>query len=71
MHYKDTYEPNPVRSFMTSPAIISPTTDGTNAVEPGISLLSVHFRWAPGGQMQFVLQLIDMSSMGLVGSSFE
>ena len=56
---------------MTSPAIMSPTTDGTNAVEPGISLLSVHFRWAPGGQMQFVLQLIDMSSMGRVGSSFE
>ena len=25
----------------------------------------------PGGQMQFVLQLIDMSSIGLVGSSFE
>ena len=43
---------NLVRSFMTSPAIISPTTDGTKAVEPGISRRWVHFLAVPGGQMQ-------------------
>ena len=31
-------------SFTTSPAIISPTTDGTNATLPGISLLSARSR---------------------------
>ena len=41
----------PHRSLTTSPAIISPTTEGTKAVEPGISLRTVHFR-VPGGQMQ-------------------
>ena len=40
------------RSFITSPATISPTTDGTNAVEPGISRRTVHFLAVPGGQMQ-------------------
>ena len=42
---------NFVRSFMTSPAIISPTTDGTNALEPGISRRTVHFL-VSGGQTQ-------------------
>ena len=51
------------RSFTTSPAIISPTTDGTNATLPGISLLSVHLCSAPGGQIQWFLQLIAMSSI--------
>lgn len=59
------------RSFTTSPAIISPTTDGTNATLPGISLLSVHLCFAPGGQIQWFLQLIAMSSIGLVGFSSE
>ena len=59
------------RSFTTSPAIISPTTDGTNATLPGISLLSVHLCSAPGGQIQWFLQLIAMSSIGLVGFSSE
>ena len=40
------------RSLMTSDAMISPTTDGTNAVEPGIARRSVHLCSAPGGQMQ-------------------
>lgn len=40
------------RSLITSPATISPTTDGTNAVEPGISRRTVHFLAVPGGQMQ-------------------
>ena len=56
---------------MTSPAMISPTTDGVNAVEPGMSLRWVHLCTAPGGQIQFVLQLMDISSSGLVGSSLE
>ena len=43
------------RSFTTSPAIISPTTDGTNATLPGISLLSVHLCSAPGGHYLFLL----------------
>ena len=50
---------------------INPTTDGTNATLPGISLRSVHLCFAPGGQIQFVRQLIDISSSGLVGCSSE
>ena len=41
-----------VRSFTTSPAMISPTTDGTNALLPGIARRSVHLRTAPGGQFR-------------------
>ena len=55
---------------MTSPAIISPAAEGTNAVEPGISLRTVHFR-VPGGQMQCFRQLMDGSSSGLTGFSVE
>ncbi len=40
------------RSLITSPARISPATEGTKAVLPGISLRSVHLCAAPGGQMQ-------------------
>ena len=40
------------RSLMTSDAMIRPTTDGTKALEPGMSLRSVHLCAAPGGQMQ-------------------
>ena len=58
------------RSLITSPAIISPTTDGTKAVEPGISLRTVHFR-VPGGQMQCFRQLMEGSSSGWVGCSVE
>ena len=50
--------------------MIKPATEGTNAVEPGISLRTVHFR-VPGGQIQWLLQLIDASSSGLVGGSVE
>jgi len=60
----------PHRSLTTSPAIINPTTDGTNAVEPGISLRTIHFR-VPGGQMQCCRQLMDGSSSGRVGCSVE
>lgn len=47
--------------------MIRPATEGTNAVDPGMSLRSVHFLAVPGGQMQCCLQLIDMSSNGLTG----
>ena len=50
---------------------MSPATDGTNATLPGISRRSVHLWAAPGGQIQFVRQLIAMSSIGLVGFSSE
>ena len=60
-----------VRSFTTSPAINSPAMDGTNATLPGISLRSVHLCFVPGGQIQCVRQLIDISSSGLVGFSSE
>ena len=59
------------KSFNTSPAIINPTTEGTNATLPGMSLFSVHLCLAPGGQMQWVLQLIAISSIGLFGISSE
>ena len=61
----------PAISFTTSPAIISPATDGTKATLPGISRRSVHLCSAPGGQIQFVLQLMDISSIGRVGFSSE
>ena len=38
----------PAISFTTSPAIISPATDGTKATLPGISRRSVHLCSAPG-----------------------
>ena len=50
--------------------MIRPATDGTKAVEPGISLRTVHFL-VPGGQMQWDLQLIAGSSSGLLGCSVE
>ncbi len=50
------------RSFTTSPARISPATDGTNAILPGIARRSVHLCFAPGGQIQFFRQLMLMSS---------
>ena len=56
--------------MITSPAIINPTTGGTNALLPGISLLAVHVLSVPGGQIQFVRQLISKSSTGLIGFSF-
>ena len=55
---------------MTSPAMINPTTGGTNALLPGIWCLTVHFL-VPGGQTQCALQLIDISSCGVIGVSFE
>ena len=59
----DQHEPAASRSFTTSPAMIRPTTDGTKAVEPGMSRRTVHLR-APGGQMQWLRQLMDGSSRG-------
>jgi hypothetical protein len=38
---------------------------------PGTCLRMVHFRFVPGGQMQWVLQLIDSSSIGVIGGSLE
>lgn len=61
----------PVRSFMISPAIISPATDGTKAVLPGTWRRAVHFRCVPGGQTQCVLQLISELSIGVRGFSLE
>lgn len=46
--------PMAVRSFTTSPAMISPTTEGTKALLPGTCRRWVHFRSVPGGQMQLV-----------------
>ena len=60
-----------IKSLTTSPAIIRPTTDGTNAILPGTCRLCVHFLAVSGGQMQFVLQLIAISSIGVIGFSFE
>jgi hypothetical protein len=51
--------------------MISPTTEGTKATEPGMSLLSVQWRFVPGGQMQWARQLMLRSSSGLSGFSFE
>ena len=62
--------PYPAKSLMTSPAMIRPATEGTNAVEPGISRRTVHFR-VPGGQMQWLRQLIAGSSSGRTGCSVE
>ena len=55
----------------TGLAISNPATAGTKAVLPGISLRSVHLCCAPGGQMQCVLQLMDISSSGRIGCSSE
>lgn len=52
---------------MTSPAITNPATAGTKALLPGISRRSVQCRFVPGGQMQWVRQLIAISSMGFRG----
>ena len=68
LFYKDYFA---ARSLITSPAMIKPATDGTKAVLPGMSRRSVHLWAAPGGQMQWVRQLMDMSSIGLVGCSSE
>ena len=51
--------------------MISPATDGTNALLPGTCRRCVHFRTVPGGQMQFSRQLIDISSIGVIGGSLE
>lgn len=60
-----------IKSFITSPAIISPTTGGTNALLPGICLLTVHFLFVSGGQMQFP-SLHKLSVVFcFIGSSFE
>lgn len=51
----DFYSASPfpfTKSLTTSPARISPTTEGTKAMEPGISLRCVHFLAVPGGQIQ-------------------
>ena len=60
-----------ISAMMTSPAMIRPATEGTKAVLPGMSRRSVHLCSAPGGQIQFVRQLLAISLIGLVGSSSE
>ena len=60
-----------IRSFTTSPARISPTTEGTKALLPGTCRRWVHFRAVPGGQMQCVRQLMDILSKGVIGGSLE
>jgi hypothetical protein len=61
----------PIISLITSPAIIRPTTEGTKAVLPGTCLRFAHVRAAPGGQIQFDLQLFEQSSKGWIGFSLE
>ena len=61
----------PTRSFTTSPPMMRPTTDGTKAFEPGTERRMVHLRWVPGGQMQWCLQLMESSSMGVMTGSLE
>ena len=56
---------------MTSPPMISPATEGTKALEPGTARRTVHLRWVPGGQMQWFLQLMESSSMGVMAGSLE
>jgi hypothetical protein len=51
--------------------MINPAVDGTNALLPGIARRFVHLRTVPGGQTQCCLQLIAISSTGVIGSSFE
>ena len=51
--------------------MISPATEGTNAVLPGTWRRAVHFLAVPGGHMQFDLQLVPASSIGVSGFSFE
>jgi hypothetical protein len=58
-----------VKSLMTSAAIIKPATAGTKAVLPGMSRRSVHLCFAPGGQIQWLRQLMLISSMGRMGGS--
>ena len=60
-----------IRSLMTSPAMISPATDGTNAVDPGVLLLPVPFRSAPGIPSPSSAEPVDGSAKGVIGSSFE
>ena len=58
-------------SFITSPAIMSPTTEGTKETDPGTLRLAVHVLAVPGGQMQFSLQPAAGSTAGGIGGSFE
>ena len=60
-----------IKSFTTSPAMINPAAAGTKALLPGTCRRCVHLRAVPGGQMQCVLQLMDMSSSGVMGGSLE
>lgn len=60
-----------IKSFITSPAIISPTTGGTNALLPGICLRTLHFLFVSGGQMQFSSLHKFSVVFGFIGSSFE
>jgi len=59
-----------VRSRMTSPARIRPATEGTKALLPGMSRRSVHLCLVPGGQMQWLRQLMDISSSGQMGGPY-
>ena len=59
------------RSLTTSPATIRPTAAAAKALLPGTCRRCVHLRAVPGGQMQCVRQLMDMSSSGVMGGSLE
>ena len=50
---------------------MSPATDGTKDILPGIWRRVVHFRVVPDGQMQDVLQLEPSVSVGDKGVSLE
>ena len=70
------YAPSPlplkeIRFFITSPAIIIPTTGGTNDVLPGIWRRFEQLLFVPGGQTQFPLQVFSGPSSGVNGISLE
>ena len=60
-----------IRSLITSPPRISPATDGTKEILPGMALLSVHLWVDPGGQTQPVRQLFSIFSRGFTEGSVE
>ena len=60
-----------IKSLITSPAIISPATDGTNEILPGICRRIKQVRAAPFGQTQWLAQLFSSVTTGVIGSSLE
>lgn len=58
-----------IKSLITSPAIMSPTTDGTKEILPGTDRRASQFRALPGGQIHSLPQPPCIT--GLIGCSFE